>query len=234
MLQFSLSENLLTSNPNDFIAVPENVRVHSFDDILKRINNRYTGLTPTQLLAAAKEFFEEICLVVEEGDGVNTPIVNIYPGMAGVYNGAADNFDPKRHRCRANLTAGTQLNVAVKKIKTEKIVVPDALPYILEVNDIVSGVVNDTLTPGGVIQMRGSKLKLVPSLPDDGIYLTEENGAVVKLEILVENKPARLMAMMPADLPQGIYTLEVKTSATSNKPAKTYKTGVFKKPLTVL
>jgi hypothetical protein len=233
MLQFSLSENLLTLDTNDFIAVPANVRVYTFDEVLQRINNRYTGLTPTQLLAASKELFEEIGLIVENGDGVITPIVNIYPGMTGVYNGATDSFDPKRHRCRANLTAGTQLNAAVKKIKTEKIVVPEALPYILEVKDIVSGSVNEALTTGGVIQLRGCKLKLVPTLPDDGIYLTEENGTVTKLSILVENKPARLMAMIPADLPQGIYTLEVKTSYASTKPLKTPKTGIFHKQLIV-
>jgi hypothetical protein len=234
MMQYSLDKNLLTPDPNDCIAVPANVRVYTFDEILQRITLRYTGLTPTQLLAASKELFEEICMIVENGDGVNTPIVNIYPGMTGVYNGATDSFDPKRHRCRANLTAGKQLNAAVKKIKTEKIVVPESLPYILEVKDIVSDSVDDSLTPGGVIQLRGSKLKLVPAIPEDGIYLTEENGAVTKLAVLVENKPARLMAMIPADLPQGIYTLTVKTSAASTKPLKAPKTGIFNRALTVL
>jgi hypothetical protein len=64
--------------------------------------------------------------------------------------------------------------------------------------------------------------------------LTEENGAVTKLAALVENKPARLMAMIPADLPHGIYTLAVKASATSHKPSKTPKTGIFNRSLTVL
>jgi hypothetical protein len=40
--------------------------------------------------------------------------------------------------------------------------------------------------------------------------------------------------MIPADLPQGIYTLEVKASATAGKPLKTPKTGIFNKQLTVL
>ena len=234
MLQFYLSPNLLTPDPNDNVAVPANVRVYSFSEVLDRITRRYPGLTPTQLLAAANEVFEEISQIVGDGGGVTTPIVNIFPGMTGVYNGATDNFDPKRHRCRANLTAGTQLNAAVKKIKPEKIVVPEALPYIMEVKDIVSGSVNDALTPGGVIELRGCKLKLVPTLPDDGIYLIEENGAVTKLSVLVENKPARLIAMIPADLPQGIYTLEVKSSYSTTKPLKTPKTGIFNRQLTVL
>ena len=234
MMKYSLSLNLLTPDPNDFFAVPENVRVFIFEEILKRINLRYTGLTPTQLYAAAKELFEEICLIVENGDAVITPIVNIYPGMTGVYNGATDSFDPKRHRCRANLTAGTQLNAAVRKIKTEKIIVPDPVPYILEVKDITGSSVDEALTPGGVIQLRGCRLKLAPEQPDNGIYLTGENGAVTKLAILVENKPARLMAMIPADLPQGIYTLEVKTSlSATNKVLKTLKTTTFSKHLTV-
>ena len=58
--------------------------------------------------------------------------------------------------------------------------------------------------------------------------------AVTKLSILVENKPARLMAMIPVDLPQGNYTLEVKASAISHKPLKTHKRGVFNKQLVVL
>ena len=234
MLQYSLNHNQLTPDTDDFIAVPANVRVYHFEEILQRINVRYTGLTPTQLLAASKELFEEISLIVENGDGVITPLVNIYPGMTGVYRGATDSFDPKRHRCRANCTAGTQINAAVKKIKTEKIIVPVALPHILEVKDIVSGSVNEILSPGGVIQISGNKLKLVPELPDDGIYLLEENGAVTKLSVLVENKPARLIAMIPADLPSGIYTLEVKASGTSHNPLKTPKQGIFNKPLAVL
>ena len=234
MLQYSLTANLLTPDPNDCVAVPANVRVYNFTEILDRVTQKYTGLTPTQLLAASNELFEEIGNIVGDGGGVITPLVNIYPGMSGVYNGATDTFDPKRHRCRAIFTAGKIINESVKKIKTEKIIVSEPLPHILEVKDVTGGSVNDILTPGGVVELRGCKLKLVPELPEDGIYLIEENGAVTKLSILVENKPARLMAMIPADLPQGIYTLEVKASATSNKPLKTPKRGFFNKQLTVL
>jgi hypothetical protein len=55
-----------------------------------------------------------------------------------------------------------------------------------------------------------------------------------KLLVIVENKPARLMAMLPADLPQGIYAVEVRTSyTTSGKPRKSIRSGSFYRQLTV-
>jgi hypothetical protein len=165
---------------------------------------------------------------------VNTPLFNTYPGIPGVFESAADTYDPKRHKCRVNISAGTLLNAAVQKIKTEKVVVPDPQPYIIEVRDIVSDTVNETLTPGGVLQLRGSRLKFLTEQEDNGIFLINESGVAAKLSVIVENKPARLMAMLPAGLLQGIYTVEVRTSYSgSGKPRKSVRSGSFYRQLTV-
>jgi hypothetical protein len=234
MLKYSLSENLLTPAPNDFMAAPADVRVYDLKAIIQRIETRYPGLTPTQISAAVNEFFEEVCNIIENGDGVNTPLFNTFPSISGVFDGAADTYDPKRHKCRINISAGTQLNAAGQKIKTEKVVVPDPQPYIIEVRDIVSDTVNETLTPGGVIQLRGARLKFLTDQDGNGIFLINESGVATRLAVIVENKPARLMAMLPADLPQGIYTVEVRTSyAGSGKPRKSVRSGSFYRQLTV-
>jgi hypothetical protein len=114
------------------------------------------------------------------------------------------------------------------------VVVPDPLPYIIEIRDIVSETVNDTLTPGGVVQLRGSRLKFLTEQEDNGIFLINGSGEATKLQVIAENKPARLMAMLPADLPQGTYTVEVRTSYTgSGKPRKSVRSGSFYRQLTV-
>ena len=234
MLKYSLSENLLTPAPNDFMATPSDVRVYDLNAIIQRIETRYPGLTPTQISAAVNEFFEEVCNITEGGDGVNTPLFNTFPSISGVFDSAADTFDSKRHKCKINISAGTQLNAAGQKIKTEKVVVPDPQPYIMEVKDIVSETVGETLTPGGVIRLQGSRLKFLPEQDDNGIFLINEDGMATKLAVIVENKPARLMAMLPADLPPGIYTVEVRTSYTgSGKPRKSVRSGSFYRQLTV-
>ncbi|MDR1455916.1 MAG: hypothetical protein LBJ01_09720, partial [Tannerella sp.] len=84
MLKYSLNENFLTPAPNDFMAVPSDVRVYDLKTIIQRIVARYPGLTPTQISAAIDEFFEEVCNITENGDGVNTPLFNTFPSISGV------------------------------------------------------------------------------------------------------------------------------------------------------
>lgn len=234
MLQYTLVENLLTAAPNDLMALPVNVRVYDLAEIKQRILARHPGMGQSQLNAAIEEFFEEVCILIEDGNAVNTPLFNVQPSFTGVFDSATDNFDAKRHRTKTNLTPGVLMRSASSKIKTQKVQVPDPQPFILEVSDVLSGTVNDQLTPGGVVQLKGGRLKLVTANPDNGIFLVNEQGSAVKLAVIVENKPARLIAMLPADLPQGTYSIEVRTTLTSsNKESKTMKTGRYSKELTV-
>lgn len=54
------------------------------------------------------------------------------------------------------------------------------------------------------------------------------------LALIAENKPAGLMAIIPAGLPAGTYYIEVRTKyANAAKQLKTLKVGRFAKPLTV-
>jgi len=113
-----------------------------------------------------------------------------------------------------------------------KVQTADPLPYILEVRDLVSNTANEQITPGGVIQLLGGRLKLAAANPDNGIFLMGEQAGAVKLPVVVENKPSRLIAMIPADLPEGTYPIEVRTTMTvSGKEVKTLKTGRFNREL---
>jgi hypothetical protein len=234
MLHYSLIENLLTPTPDDFLAQPVNVRSYSLPEIFQRISARYPGLTPTQISAAVNEFFEEVSKITEDGETVNTPLFNTQLSMPGVYKGVMDSFDAKRHSVKININPGTIMRDAVRKVKTEKIAVAEPLPHILEVKDVMSDTVNDIITPGGVIQLRGGRLKFLTDQLDNGIFLMGENEAEFKIATIVENKPARLIAVLPADLPQGEYYIELRTSYSGAvKPAKTLKRGRYNKILTV-
>jgi hypothetical protein len=98
----------------------------------------------------------------------------------------------------------------------------------------MSDTVNDVITPGGVVQLRGGKLKFLADQPDNGIFLLGENETEFKVLTIVENKPARLIAVLPADLPKGEYFIELRTSFTTGKPAKTLKRGRYNKILSVV
>ena len=123
---------------------------------------------------------------------------------------------------------------AVTKVKCEKTEAASTDPYITEVADIVSGKVNEVLTKGGVVQLVGSRLKVDAKDAAQGIFFVPETGEAVRAAVIAENKPARLMAIIPADLAAGTYYIEVRTKILEgNKSGKTLKTGRFNKALTV-
>jgi hypothetical protein len=234
MLHYTLVENYLTPAPNDYTAQPVNVRSYDLAAIFKRISARYPGLTPAQISAAVNEFIDEVYTITEDGEAVNTPLFVTQWSIPGVIEGAADSIDPKLHPAKINLYAGSGLREAARKVKTEKVIVADPAPHILEVKDVTSGSVNDTLTAGGVVQLRGGRLKFLIAEENNGIFLIDEQGKEVKLTMIVENKPARLIAVVPADIPKGDYFIEVRTSYNAGgKPMKTLKHGRYNKILTV-
>jgi hypothetical protein len=85
-----------------------------------------------------------------------------------------------------------------------------------------------------VVQLRGSRLKLVETDAANGVFLLPEaGGAEVKLPTIIENKPARLIALLPS-LAAGDYHLEVRTNIVhGGKPSQALKIGRFNKSLSV-
>ena len=234
MLKYSLRENLLTAAPDDFMAQVQDVRSYTLDEIIDAMMQKGSTLTRADV-AAVLQIYGEVCAsVIADGCALNTPLMNTALSISGVFNGANDAFDKKRHAVNLNITAGTALKAAVGKVKCEKTGTTSTDPYINEVKDIVSGTVNAELTKGAVVQITGSRLKFDAKDAAQGIFFVPETGNPVRAAVIAENKPARLMAIIPADLEAGTYYIEVRTKMdTKGKTLKTLKTGKFNKPLTV-
>mgnify|MGYP002861607096 CR=1 FL=1 len=59
-------------------------------------------------------------------------------------------------------------------------------------------------------------------------------GGEIRLSQVVENKPSRVLALLPADTATGTYTVEVRTKNTGNKTdGKALKRGSFDRTVTV-
>ncbi|UTC76217.1 DUF4469 domain-containing protein [Treponema sp. OMZ 792] len=233
MLKYCLRENLLTADENDYMAQTAEVRSFSLDEIIDLMMQKGSTLTKADTKAALQVYAEVVCTLIKDGAALNTPLLNTSLSISGTFNGAADSFDKKRHTVHLNLSAGTLLKEAVGKIKCEKVEAADTNPYITEVTDIVSGKVNEVLTAGGVVQLVGSRLKFDPKDTAQGIFFVPETGEAIRAAVIAENKPARLMAIIPADLPAGSWYIEVRTKyANATKQLKTLKSGRFGKALT--
>ena len=234
MLKYCLRENLLTPAPDDYMAQAADVRSYTLDEIIDLMMEKGTTLTRADVAATLQVYGEVVSAIIKDGSAVNTPLMNTSMSISGVFDGANDSFDKKRHTVNLNITAGTLLRDAVTKVKCEKTEGVSTDPYITEVTDIVTGTVNTTLTKGGVVQLVGSRLKFDVKDTAQGIFFVPETGEAVRAAVIAENKPARLMAIIPADLAAGTYYIEVRTKILEgNKSGKTLKTGRFNKALTV-
>ena len=233
MLKYSLRENLLTPAPDDYMAQAADVRSYTLDEIIDLMMEKGTTLTRADVAATLQVYGEVVSAIIKDGSAVNTPLMNTSMSISGVFDGANDSFDKKRHTVNLNITAGTLLRDAASKVKCEKTEGASTDPYITEVTDIVTGRVNTTLTKGGVVQLVGSRLKFDAKDEAQGIFFVPETGEAVRAAVIAENKPARLMAIIPADLAAGTYYIEVRTKILEgNKSGKTLKTGRFNKALT--
>ena len=233
MLKYALRENLLTPDENDYMAQAADVRSFSLDEIIDLMMEKGSTLTKADTKAALQIYGEVVSALIKDGAAVNTPLMNTSLSISGIFIGATDTFDKKRHSINLNLTAGPVLKEALSKIKCEKTEAADTNPYITEVTDVVSGKVNEVLTAGGVVQLVGSRLKFDQKDESQGIFFVAETGEAVRATVIAENKPARLMAIIPADLPAGNRYIEVRTKYTvGGKPLKKAKIGRFTKPLT--
>ncbi|UTY24377.1 DNA-binding domain-containing protein [Treponema denticola] len=234
MLKYSLRENLLTPAPDDYMAQAADVRSYTLDEIIDLMMEKGTTLTRADVAATLQVYGEVCSSLIKDGSAVNTPLMNTSMSISGVFDGANDSFDKKRHTVNLNITAGTLLRDAVTKVKCEKTEGVSTDPYITEVADIVSGKVNEVLTKGGVVQLTGSRLKFDAKDAAQGIFFVPETGNPVRASVIAENKPARVMAIIPADLAAGTYYIEVRTKyANATKQLKTLKVGRFAKPLTL-
>ena len=235
MLKYSLRENLLTPAPDDYMAQATDVRSYTLDEIIDLMMEKGTTLTRADVAATLQVYGEVVSALIKDGSAVNTPLMNTSMSISGVFDGANDSFDKKRHTVNLNITAGTLLRDAVTKVKCEKTEGASTDPYITEVTDIVTGTANTTLTKGGVVQLVGARLKFNAKDTAQGIFFVPETGEAVRAAVIAENKPARLMAIIPADLAAGTYYIEVRSKHSGGgKPLKAVKAGRFAKPLTVV
>ena len=225
MLKYSLRENLLTPAPDDYMAQMADVR--SVFENMRAItaSSRKNKCSAYTQYACALFLLNSLFLPRLFSKRV-TALCKYMRQIQG-----ANKKHPQAYLMYVEDCFLCSNAVVAHRFPQEEGVSTD--PYITEVKDVVSGKTNDILTKGGVVQLVGARLKFDAKDAAQGIFFVPETGEAVRSAVIAENKPARLMAIIPADLAAGTYYIEVRTKIDmGGKKLKTHKTGRFNKPLT--
>lgn len=230
-IKYYLRKNSLSINQKSHKAVIVPYKINTLSDIIDEMLTRGTTLSEADIVASLHLFFEVVTQQVQEGNHVNTPIVNLKPGISGSFNNSTDNFDPLRHKIKATASVGPAVKRMMEKAVSEKITKTLTVPILTSFKDIQTQNLNAVVSPGGIGQIIGSHLKYNPENPAEGIFFVSSAQEEFKVTTVAIRTLGKLVFSIPASMPTGNYTLIVKRAF--GKHDTSVRKGVLAHPLTV-
>ncbi len=198
MLKYTLESNPLTERTDDYWARTHVIESLDKEAIIACMLKSGTLLTRTDILAVLNNFEEIIITKLIEGRAINLPLFNTSFSISGVFDSPSDSFDGNRHKLNINFSKGPLIRKAEQEVKLEKEIMPAQQPIIYEVRDLISGMANEVLTRNGIVEVYGHYLKLKGDDPGCGLWFINAEGEEHKADIIIDNKPVRVVAVIPS------------------------------------
>lgn len=224
-LRYGLIENLLTSDPNDYMAVTTDNDTVGIDQIVERMISRGSTVTKAEALSVLEEFNQAVVDLAQMGVNINTELFTIYPSISGVFNSSSEVFSTGKHAINLKMRAGNRLRNIHKSIVLERVSISEAKPFFQVVTDLKTGAVNDILTIGQVVSIKGSMLRISEEVPNAGLFIIGEGTPEMRITQLVKNKPSELIFFVPEGILPGACTLELRTIIPGRKTLSTCRSS---------
>jgi len=209
-IHYVLRENKRTADPNDYYAVVVPTGSVSQEDFLKRLASAGSTLNLADMLAFLQVFGTVMLQTLLSGETVVLAFANFSVSIRGVFNGAADTFDPARHSFSINIEVGPALrNPFAQQAVPQKDVAPLPEPILVQYKNANTGELNSTAKSGGLGEIRGDNLKYNPAAADEGIFFVPPTGPALKVAAFTHNGD-KVLAFQNPILTAQLYTLEVR------------------------
>ena len=237
-IKAQLYDNVLTENPNDFIARVASEKSLNIKDICLAATTRGgSDISAAAMEHAVNLWLKEMAYSLCDGFSVNAGYFTAQASIRGSFLSPAEKFNADRHSISFDFNQGSLLRKELGGVEVNILGVADVSLFIAQVVDVKTGSVNDLLTPNRNLRVSGGKIKIAGDNEQNGVYFvnTQTNERVkVDATDIVNNNPSELIIVIPA-LAAGEYKLEITTqfSATNGKLLKEPRTGVFERILTV-
>jgi hypothetical protein len=232
-----LYPNLLTEDPNDYVARVISERTLNTSDVCKAAVTRGGAATTAEAMEHnVNLFLKEMGYQLSDGFSINTGYFTANTLIRGVFNSPTETFNTDKHAILYQFNQGDLLRKELPNIAVEISGIGDSSITVNEVIDIKTGSVNDLITPNRNLRIKGYKLKLAGENPAVGVYfINKETSERIKVDPseIATNNPGELMIVTPV-LAAGTYSLEVSSQfAGGGVNLKEPRTSAFDKVLTV-
>jgi hypothetical protein len=188
------------------------------DDLISLAVSRRTDLNPVTLKASLDILKEVAVEQVANGASVQLGLGFFSLEVKGVFVGDHASWDPTQHSLHVKTAPTNELRQVVQNTHVNVRGMANVGAIINTVRDVSSGEENSRLTPGGGVNLAGSKIKLVGDSPLNGIRLINQGDGSVRLippTAILVSEPKKVTFVVPADLPAGDYKLSLTTQFSS-------------------
>lgn len=207
----------MVHNEGNYIAVSRNPQTYTLEDVFDRVIRPGSTISKAEALANFEAFTGAIMALIEQGDAVVTPLVNIRSNIKGVFEEEDALYHPERQQISINMTPGKRLRAVGERVRVTKITAKDREPELFNFYDNVSSTRNEVITPGKGGRITGMHLKFDETDDTQGVFfVNKEDGSSIRMDARpLRHKPKELIFINP-DLPAGSYELEVRSGLLAN------------------
>ena len=229
-IRYALVQNETMVGKDRLVARVYSTGTLDREEFIRRISAAGTTVSVSDTLAvlANEEQFVEDALA--DGFNVTTGLGTFSVRIRGTFEGYSDRFDAARHEIVVRFRPAKRLLKAIQnRARMRKIEPHELRPNLISFLDVVSGQRDSIMTPCGIGHIYGSRLKFDPSDSEQGLYILGENHRVLRVRVVAENLPRKLMFLIPS-LPAGVYRLAVRAACCGGESVET---GFLSPALTV-
>jgi len=229
-INYAVYKNNMTDEPSAYRATIRSRDTCDMEQVIDRIIQQGSTVTRADIASVLEDYQIAVENLLLEGNRVNTPLANFQTSIRGTFAGKLDTFDANRHELRAAVSPGRRLRSAIlKRARVSKQEATTPSPNPEQYVDLDSDEIDGLITPGGMGQLIGHRLKFDAAEPAQGIFFVDAYGDEARVQVVGRNMPGDLMFKVPADLAAGSYHLEVRAAFGD----ETVRSGSLEAQLTV-
>lgn len=237
--EFDLEEYTMTTDVSeDYLARVKTGKTYTEEDLIKDIVLARTDIRPETLRMCNQLMADQIQERLGEGHIVITQTATYTPSLPGVFMGTSGKINPEKNVCAINVTISDALRKMLKNVtpKFSGFVRSMGGARIGLVRDVTTEKTDGTITPGGMLDVTGNKIRCLNA---DGTGIgavrflnAETREEVATVPMIGINDPKRLVFNAPATLTDGAYILQVETYY-SNAVARLKQARLIDYPITL-
>lgn len=237
---FDLNEYTMTKDvKEDYTALVRTLKTMGLPDIAQEIAAERTEYRVETIVNIGDLIDEKVRQLLAAGHNIITGTAHYSPSIPGVFIGDKGVVDPAVNTCEVNITPSQAMRAELAKVtpKFSGTVRQMGGARISLVKDVATGKTDGTITPGGMLDVTGIKIRSVGAdgtgLGSVKLLKMSDQSVAANITQLGINDPSRLMFTLPGNLPAGEYQLVVETwFSTTSTLLKEMRTLIY--PLTLV